>query len=245
VCPWRYFYRNLIRAPEALNKHIMYGSAVHEALKAFFDTLKEKSSLSKKYLVEKFALFLNHQPLSEKDYYEMLQRGKTSLSSYYDNYIDEWKKKKNILNEFKVKGIELGENILLTGKLDKIEILDSAYHVNVVDYKTGKPKSRKEIEGKTKNSTGDYKRQLIFYNILLNNYQNRKFKMVSGEIDFVEPDERGNFKKEFFEITEKEIKEVEEQIKKTAEEILNLSFWNKFCDDPKCPYCKLRRMREN
>jgi len=53
--------------------------------------------------------------------------------------------------------------------------------LNVIDYKTGRPKSRNEIEGNTKNSNGDYKRQLVFYNLLLNN-----FNPVSSLISFLQ-----------------------------------------------------------
>ncbi|MDP3991091.1 MAG: PD-(D/E)XK nuclease family protein, partial [Candidatus Nealsonbacteria bacterium] len=110
------------------------------------------------------------------------------------------------------------------------------------DYKTGQPKSRNEIEGLTKISTGDYKRQLVFYNLLLNYYQDGKFKMVAGEINFIEPDGRGNYKKELFDINPEEVAELEKQIKEVAKEILSLSFWDKTCNDSKCEYCKLRKM---
>jgi DNA helicase-2/ATP-dependent DNA helicase PcrA len=36
-CPWAYFYRNLVRIPEAPNKHLSFGNAVHDALKNYFD----------------------------------------------------------------------------------------------------------------------------------------------------------------------------------------------------------------
>jgi len=69
-----------------------------------------------------------------------------------------------------------------------------------------------------------------------------KYKMVSGDIDFVEPDERGRYKKESFVINPEEIVELEDLIKNTAEEIMNLSFWDKTCDEKDCHYCSLRQM---
>ncbi|MDP3990748.1 MAG: ATP-dependent DNA helicase, partial [Candidatus Nealsonbacteria bacterium] len=36
-CPWKYFYNNLLRIPTAPNKHLIFGTAVHGALKNFFD----------------------------------------------------------------------------------------------------------------------------------------------------------------------------------------------------------------
>jgi len=124
-----------------------------------------------------------------------------------------------------------------------MEILDDMGHVNVVDYKTGKPKSRGVIEGTTKSSDGDIKRQLAFYHLLLDLYkEGEKFIMVSGDIDFVEPDEKGRYKKERFEITSEDVEELKQLILKVSQEILDLSFWDKFCDDPKCEFCELRKM---
>ena len=66
--------------------------------------------------------------------------------------------------------------------------------------------------------------------------------MKTGEIDFIEPNKRGIYKKEKFEISSEEIKEIKEQIKKVAQEIINLAFWDKTCDDPNCYYCNLRKI---
>ena len=137
---------------------------------------------------------------------------------------------------------ESGEDsILFKGKLDKLEI-DEDGNVNVVDYKTSKPKSRNEIEGKTKNSKGDYKRQLVFYKLLLDNYEKGKYKMTTGEIDFTEPDDAGKYHKEKINISDEDTQTLSEDIKKIVKEISTFSFWDKKCDDKKCEYCQLREM---
>ncbi|MBU3942982.1 ATP-dependent helicase [Patescibacteria group bacterium] len=234
-CPWRYFYSNLIRIPQAPNKNLTFGTVIHNALKISLDKFLKEGEVKKEYLIETFVRLLLSQPIPEEEYQEMLDKGKRALSGYYDNYHLLWKP--NFLLEFGVNGVELGK-ITLTGKLDKIEIIEGN-KVNVIDYKTGKPKSRNEIEGLTKNSNGNYKRQLVFYNILLNS---SKFKMQSGMIDFVEPNDKGIYKREIFEITQEEVEDLKDQIKVVADEILNLSFWDKTCENKDCPYCKLRKM---
>jgi len=137
--------------------------------------------------------------------------------------------------------VKIKPNITINGQLDRLEILDHNLRVNVVDYKTGKPRSRNVLEGKTKGATGDYKRQLVFYNLLLNNYAGGKYKMVSGEIDFLEPDDRDNYHKEKFVIQPAEVKELEGLIIKTSDEIMGLKFWDKRCNDEECEYCRLRK----
>jgi len=239
-CPWKYFYTNLIRIPESPNKYIMFGTAIHIALKNYFDRFIKGGNPGEKYLIRRFSEGLTQQPIGEFDYIEMLDKGKIALSGYYNNYHNSWQS--NIMNEFDINGIEIDKNILIRGKIDKIEILDMSNNVNVVDYKTGQTKSRNEIEGNTKNSKGNYKRQLVFYNLLLNNFKNGKYKMKTGEIDFIEPNKSGIYKKEKFEISSDEVINIKEQIKKAAKEIIDLAFWDKTCDDPNCYYCSLRKI---
>lgn len=67
----------------------------------------------------------------------------------------------NIESEVAINGIYINDNIFINGKIDMIAPINSNAF-NVYDFKTGKPKSRNEIEGLTKSSSGNYKRQLIF-----------------------------------------------------------------------------------
>ncbi len=239
-CPWSYFYRNLIRIPEAPVEPLMYGNAVHYTLRDFFNKLKEDNDIGEEKILQIFEKYITQEPLSDTDLKNSLKKGRNAISGYYRQYINEWNR--NIFNEFSIKGIILNNKITLTGNIDKIEILDNSYNVNVVDYKTGSPKSRNDIEGNTKSSDGNYKRQLVFYKLLLDGYDNGKYRMRSGEIDFIEPDSKGRYKKEKFEVSEEEISKLKDLIKNASEEILDLKFWDKRCDDKECKYCKLRSL---
>lgn len=236
TCPWKYFYTNLLRIPKLPKNHQMYGIAIHAALKDFMDALPERES--KELLIERFEWHLGREPLSE-NFESWEKRGREALGGYFDAYKGTWKK--NAQTEMYIRGV-LVDNIKLTGKLDKVEFLDDAGGIHVVDYKTGKPKSRNEIEGKTKTSDGGMKRQLVFYKLLLNSYKNGKYRMKIGEIDFVEPNDRGKYKKEIFEIEAKEILELEGCVRKSAEEIQNLAFWDRACENKECEFCRLRRL---
>ena len=250
-CPWRYFYVNLVRVPQASSAAQMYGSAIHGALRNFFKKYPAGKGTAKT-LLSYFNRALLNQPLAEADYERFYERGKNALAGYL-------KKNKGTLPassllEFNIRGVEFAQNIILTGELDKIEFLGRGSEVNVVDYKTGVPKSRNAILGKTKIKTaptlkgrgsdrsvgGDYWRQLVFYKLLLD--RQGKYRMVSGELDFVEPTKAGQYKKEKFEVTNADVKELEELIRTVTTEILSLGFWQKRCDDAKCEYCKLKEM---
>jgi DNA helicase-2/ATP-dependent DNA helicase PcrA len=229
-CPWEYFFVSLIRLPKGQSKHQMYGTAVHETLKTFFDKYSKEEDLSKADLLELFEFNLNKTLLSTIDLKETLKKGKEALEGYFETYNGTWNR--NLLTEYNIKGVHLdiGKfDLILKGQLDKIEFL-SEKEVNVVDYKTGKKKSDKKE---------DYHRQLVFYKILLNLDEKKKFVMKSGELDFVEPDDKGRYKKDLFEITDKEVDDVIKIIKEKALEIYNLEFWDKECGEKDCEFCKL------
>ncbi|MDO8493103.1 MAG: ATP-dependent DNA helicase, partial [bacterium] len=243
ACPWKYFYRTMLRVPEAQNAPMMFGTAIHAALNIFFDALAKDEVMSKEELLKRFKYELSKQPLTDKEMQPLIKEGGEALVGYLDFYKGTFEK--NVKNEFGVDAIfdVDGFDLRLTGKLDKIEFLQDG-GVSVVDYKTGKHKTKNEMEGKTKDANGDYKRQLVFYNILLNRYNDGAYNMKSGVIDFVEPDAKGKYKREEFVVTPEEVTELENIVKKSAEEILNLSFWDKNCDEEECEYCKLRHMMD-
>lgn len=238
-CPWKYFYTNLLRVPQSPTKHQMYGIAIHAALKDFFDAIKSREA-KEDFLLARFLDHLTKQPLTKTEFEEVLERGKQALNGYYHYYRNIWSL--NMIGEFTIRGIMLTPEIRLTGKIDKMEILNDRLEVNVVDYKTGRPKTRGEIEGSTKNSNGDIKRQLVFYNLLLNLYEKGKYRMVSGDIDFVEPDKTGRYRKEHIVIEKEDVHELSELINKISEEILMLAFWDRRCENKTCEFCALRDM---
>jgi len=240
-CPWQYFYRNLLRIPSPYSKTLIYGNAIHSILREYFDKYKRGKKISLSVVLKRFRQILKKYTLTTIDYNELVLKGEKALSGYFKMYGSLWHKK--ILNEFTIDGISIkvGDfEVPIKGKLDKVEIYDD--YVHVVDYKTGSPKSRNFVEGNTKDGNGNYKRQLVFYKILLDLFEEGKYKMKSGEIDFVEPDMKGGYKKEKFDINDEEVDALIEETIRVSKEILDLFFWNKRCDNEKCEFCALRSM---
>lgn len=240
-CPWRYFFVNLLRIPQTESVHQLYGTAVHGALRDLFKSYAKGKTMSKKQFLESFKRELDRANLSEDTRESLRKKGLAALEGYYASC--DFSEGRKILTEHSVNGNSIvlddktGERLELSGKLDKVEFIDDV-NVIVTDYKTGKPKSRNEIEGKTANSNGNYKRQLVFYKLLLADNV-KKFRMKYGAIDFVEPNPRGIYKKERFEIKDEEVDELKKLILKTAKSILDMSFLNSVCDDHDCEYCRL------
>ncbi|MBI1975487.1 MAG: ATP-dependent helicase [Candidatus Vogelbacteria bacterium] len=237
-CPWKYFFMSLVRIPDAKTPVMLYGTAVHGALKDFFDALAVEPARDpgSQMLMASFARRLEIQPMVESDFCAYMDKGSNALRGYWETYESTWHTP--ALTEYRVGGYELVNGITLTGSLDKIELL-SGGAVIVVDYKTKKPESRNAIEGKTKGSSGNMKRQLVFYKLLLEGYAGDKFRMEAGEIDFIEPNDSGKYKKERFLISNGEVDELRETISRVGDEIVNASFFDSNCGDEKCRFCAL------
>lgn len=239
-CPWQYFYVNLLRIPQLPNLNQIYGIAVHAALENFFSAKKKGEIVGKEFLMDNFAWALKRHPLIEKDLATLLAKGKKTLFAYHDHYADSWNY--NVATELKVKvpfGVG-GDEIILRGALDKLELQEDPHEVIVVDYKTRSPKSRNWILGETADSEGNYHRQLVFYRLLLDASPELGYRMKAGQIDFVEPNERGIFKKEEFVISEAEVGELRDTVARVTQEIKDFASWDKECGEKGCKWCGMR-----
>lgn len=246
-CPWEYFFVNLLRIPGMPTRQQLYGTAMHRALFFLFDGIRKGKKPGVKKVLGMFESALRALPLGEHDYRDLLKKGNKALEGYMEWYKNDMNS--NVLLEYAVRGVPVRfpvskkeeKEITLRGVIDKIETLPEG-GVNVVDYKTAKPKSKADIEGKTKTGSGDFLRQLVFYKLLIEGMEKSQFSVQTGEIDFVEPDNRGRYKKETFEITESMAEELRTLIAQTATDIYTFSFWNQKCTDTSCQYCKLREV---
>ena len=243
-CPWRYFFVDLIRLPLSQSPAALFGSAMHAALREYFEAYRRDEEFSTKQAAELFENHLFRTALPDADFREYARKGRREITRYLTHYDFP----REIFNEVSIRGIpfQVGKTeILLNGKLDKVELQKGG--VNVVDYKTGRPKSRNEIVGKTKDADGNYLRQLVFYKLLLDRYKKGLARtdrggrtMRTGTIDFIESDKRGRFHREVFEVGEREVAELGTVITNSSRQILDLSFWNTRCTDQKCEWCRLR-----
>lgn len=241
TCPWQYFYRNLVRIPEPSNIHLMYGNAVDRALERFFGLRNTGEQVDESRLIALFEETAHEQPFAEHELKRALEKGRVSLIGWYTKWHAGWPSRSD--HQVKISGIMVPgiEGATINGKLDKVEYLDDT-RVNIIDYKTGKPKSRNQIIGATKNSNGEYLRQLTFYRVLMDHWKDGRYQMEQGMIDFIDPDDRGNYHKEQFIITKKDADELMEQIAGVCKEIVDLAFWDRRCDDKDCRYCALRTL---
>jgi DNA helicase-2/ATP-dependent DNA helicase PcrA len=202
----------------------------------------EEAFPAKEEMIEDFKWYMqrHREHFTSEAYNRRMEYGEEILGSYYDEYVDSWNKvvavERNITNVV-VRGVPL------KGKMDKLEFMGK--DVNVVDYKTGdveksndklSPPSEKQPHG------GDYWRQAVFYKILIDNYQKKKWKLVSTEFDFVEPDKKKRYQKKRIVIDPSDVETVTQQIVSVWEKIQARDFYTG-CGKEDCHWCNF--VKEN
>jgi len=235
-CPTKFYFLDLIGLPQAPNAKAQAGNAAHGALKHSVSSKgapKKATAVAKRELLERFVLLLSREPMREVDYREALKRGEKVLGAYFDQYYELWNS--NMKCEFAVNDVQVGK-IKLKGRLDRVDLLGGG-RVRVVDYKFKKPMTRNEILGNTKNSDGNYYRQLTFYKLLID--EGTEWKMQEGMIDFIESDAKDRFRQEVFAPSDKEVAELKREIRRVSEEVLRMKFFGKKCNEKNCRYCNL------
>lgn len=237
-CPRKFLFQNLLRVPAAKDKSASFGTAVHNALYETFLHIKKKDMDHKAFLLKSFEQSLQREYLDEKDYADSLALGLNSLAAYYDEYQDSFIE--NVELEFNHKSLEY-KGLNLTGKLDKIEVLDSVTRtVNVVDYKTGNPTY---ADSKLKPGA-DYHRQIAFYQLLTDLAFEQgvsTYRMQSGEIDFVQPCKTSDFKKAKIYITKEDLANLDLEIESFKIKLANRDF-NMTEDVKICSSCQFKNL---
>ncbi|MCA9359332.1 ATP-dependent helicase [Candidatus Kaiserbacteria bacterium] len=240
--PWNYLYRNVLRIPETQALPMQFGTAVHNTLELVTKSYSKGKVLSDTEIKKKLELELNRLPVSTDEYVQLLDKGLKALFAYVPHMLKGLSKSTKEEMSLRVHlptGLPELPELMLTGKIDRIDIGEDGRALRVTDYKTGKPKTRNVIEGKTKDSDGAYKRQLVFYALLLSLYDDERYLCREGVLSFVEPDSKGAIKEESFVITDEEIEELRQTIIVAAKEIIEGKFLTLPCDDSKSDYCSL------
>ena len=238
-CPLEFYFKNLIRIPTPKNEATEFGSAVHHALEKLFRKMQEggkETFSSKEEFIADFEWYMNrHRENFTKEQFERrMEYGQGVLGNYYDKYINSFNK--IVAIERNIRNIVV-KDVPLKGKLDKLEF--DGKSVNVVDYKTGDPEKAKErLQGPSDKDPngGDYWRQAVFYKILVDNYEQKSWKVVSSEFDFIEPDKKKIYKKEKIIITQQDVDKVCGQIKTVWDKIQDHDFYIG-CGKEDCHWC--------
>ncbi len=238
-CPLGFYYKNLIRIPSGKSENLEFGSAIHYALEKLFKKMqdgKQEKFPSKEEIISDFNWYMKrHRENFTKEAFERrMEYGEEVLSNYYDKYLLTWNKV--VAVERNIRGVVVN-GVPLKGKLDKLEF--DGKNINVVDYKSGDiDKALPKLKGPNEKEPngGDYWRQAVFYKLLIDNYEQKDWKVISTEFDFVEPDKKKEYRKEKIVITPADIETVKQQIKAVWDKIQAREFYIG-CGKQDCHWC--------
>ncbi len=171
-----------------------------------------------------------------EEYLNMSAHGEIILPRYYDERINHRSHSSSFVPEMKIRNTEY-KGIPIKGILDRVDVYKD--YEEVPDYKTGKyrnarPRLKRPSE---KNPVGgDCWRQIIFYKIPLDNDKKHNWQMISGFMDFVEPDEHDKLGKEKIAVSPEDTMLVGEEIEDSWTKIHNHDFENG-CGEEDCRWC--------
>jgi len=245
-CPLGFYFKNLIRIPSPKNEATEFGSAIHYALEQLFRKMSSGSGgqdsgnekfPSKEVFIADFVWFMHRhrESFTAEQFARRLEYGYDVLGNYYDEYIRSFNK--IVAIEYNIRNVTV-KGVPLRGKLDKLEF--DGKSVNVVDYKTGDPdKAKEKLKGPSDKDPngGDYWRQAVFYKILVDNYEQKDWRVVSTEFDFIEPDKKKNYKKAKLIIEGPDIETVTQQITSVWQKIQDREFYIG-CGKEDCHWCQ-------
>jgi len=245
-CPLSFYYENILKVPFQKNDALGFGSAVHTALERMFIEMKwQKGTFpDKDHVIGAFrsALYAEASCFTPIQFGRRIEQGQTLLSEYYDHYVHTFNKDVEI--EFKVPRYLL-DGVPVTGKIDKIELDGDT--CKVIDYKTGDPDrsasamtarpNEKEPNG------GDYWRQMVFYKLLLENYEDRNLRVTTGMFDFVQKNKTGAYTQIVVPVYGQDEEIVRRQLKDVYTSIMNHEF-DRGCGKETCHWCNFAKRYE-
>ena len=243
--PWTYLYRNVLRVPELQAESAQFGTALHNTLRQVTRHRTLHGDIPSPTRIKEL---LEHEldvlPITVFEYTRLLERGLEALTVYLGvvtGSLPPYTQEEVTFEARLMTGDDAFPEIRLTGNLDRLDYdadpKEGGLLIRVVDYKSGKPKTRGYIEGTTKDSTGDYKRQLTFYALLLSLQDDERLHVRDSTLSFVEADEKGIIHEESYSITEEDINILREDILRVVREIAHGAFLDAPCDQALCDYC--------
>ena len=248
-CPNKFFYKSILKIPEAPNANSEKGNAMHEAMSNIWQSKNKKIKQIEKIIIDTVNEYFRYSllPLLEKETVleelvadapivalalveHFKEAGKVSTESWVENYFSY---QSSIKNSEKIE-------IKLHGKLDVIR--EQENKIFIYDYKTRKSLSLNAIKGETANGDDNYFRQLIFYKILLEESSKFKNKFIEPALIFIKPDSNGRCPIVSLPIENTDTERVKNEITNLIKNVWSGDFLTNICDDKDCQYCGYRKL---
>lgn len=249
-CPSKFIYESILKLPQAPSSASEKGTAMHEAMDHVWkiDNAHGRSASAIEEVIKKSVedyfktsfLATNEKNIVTKELFADAPVVAKALESHFSVSA-------SVATERWVKTVFNGLygatsiTIPIHGKLDAI--VEIGNDVNVFDYKTKQGMSEAEIKGETKNSNGDYFRQLTFYKLLLQDDPRWKFKKIIPALVFISPDKKGRCPIVTLPIVDTDVEKVKKDIQGLLDSVWSGTIITAHCGDNACYWCGLKSVR--
>jgi DNA helicase II / ATP-dependent DNA helicase PcrA len=177
-CPLQYKFAHVLKIPVPGNWALSFGKTMHNTLQAFFELWVERKNDSKSKaatnlvssdeLIELYeANWLDGWYEDNKQREEYRESGREQLIAAYSSFISEPRTPLFLERGFTIKI----DDIVLKGRVDRIDQVEGG--VEIIDYKTGKPKTLKTLNPSDK-------MQLLLYQLVAKDV----FELVPKKLTF-------------------------------------------------------------
>jgi DNA helicase-2/ATP-dependent DNA helicase PcrA len=146
LCPLHYKLRYMLNIPTPTSASLSFGTSIHNAMRDFYDHHARGEKVTNTLLLELLQKHWLTAGYESKRYEEeMKKRGEKYLSTYFDS---EFNPKTHIVTleqPFTVPLSRDGQSMKIGGKIDRIDLLPNG-KIEIIDYKTGRMPSKREVD---------------------------------------------------------------------------------------------------
>lgn len=213
--PQVFLERHLLMVPQAKTVDFAYGNAIHHTLAHWALYLQQGRECSKTDLLQVFTDHLQQKELLPKKEQERLQAlGQQAIERYFAHALQP---PYPIVTKVEYDLSTHVNEVPIKGKIDRIDLLEPQSNQAVVlDYKTGKPKTPKQIEDY------GYHRQLVFYALLIQ-HANILLEPKEFVLEFIGHEEHEPVRRSF-PVSEQDKNELTALIEQVWQKIVALDF---------------------
>jgi RecB family exonuclease len=246
-CPWKWYFRNLLQLPESETISLQFGNVVHGPIEKILKQRLKPDQAQLEALIAESLLTLRGLDEREerriaKDAFGILNRWvEVRLPEVAPEYESEYPFYNFHDPEF--------EHLKITGKIDLMENINDLDR-RVTDFKTGKPKTAKDIEKpEEEDRMSDYLRQLAMYSYLLSGKTHDTLTVVESRLEFVEAEAEDKNARYSTKISSEEIDRLKDDIR-DYDKLLKTGQWiHRPCHfkaygkaGAECDYCRLAKI---
>ncbi len=224
--PYFFFEQNFLRFPQAKTTSMSYGTAMHATIEAIYIYLQTNKNLpALKEVKTIFQANLEKERMDKEDFKKYFAKGNNTWKAYFETAKDHINASHWIETNFRTQQVMI-DSARITGKIDKIIPDKKNKTLDVYDFKTGKyHRSWKGKDQRQKIQLHGYKRQLIFYKLLIEGSRDySSYRVNAGYLEFLSPTPENKILLLFYEITNEDVERLKKLIIAVNKKIKNLDF---------------------